>query len=148
MSFQDSHANTYVSGVKGAHRWLGFIHAMYGLGTTVSPFVATLVASKDRWPLFYLFPVGIGLVNLVFVVVAFKDSIRLKRSSSTDDEERGRNKVAFEEIKAILSLKSVWILSMFYFFYLGAAITAGGKSTLFFTNTQQQSSDLQSRLGC
>ena len=94
--------------------------------------MATLVASKDQWPLFYLFPVGIGIVNLVFVVVAFKDSIRLKRSSSTDGEDKGRNEIAFDEIKAVLSLKSVWILSMFYFFYLGVAITVGGKSNFCF----------------
>src|SRR4051812_17496868 len=53
MSFQDSHSNTFVASVNGAHRWLGFIHAMYALGCLVAPFVATGIASyvDERRPL-------------------------------------------------------------------------------------------------
>lgn len=32
MGFQDSHGNAFVASIKGAHRWLGMIHAMYALG--------------------------------------------------------------------------------------------------------------------
>jgi fucose permease len=35
QGYQDMHANSWVATVKAAHRWLGFIHAMYMLGCLV-----------------------------------------------------------------------------------------------------------------
>lgn len=65
QAYQDANANAFVSSVKGgvAHRWLGFVHAMYGAGMLVSPFVATAAAVRGKWELFYLFPLGLGVVN-------------------------------------------------------------------------------------
>ncbi|OSS51767.1 hypothetical protein B5807_03197 [Epicoccum nigrum] len=40
MAYNESHANTFVASLQKSHRPLGFIHAMYALGTLVSPFVA------------------------------------------------------------------------------------------------------------
>lgn len=81
QAFQDTHGNTFVAGVKGAHRWLAFIHAMYMAGCLVGPFVSTAVASAgavSRWYLFYTFPLGIGVVNLALVLVAFRDTFGFK----------------------------------------------------------------------
>ena len=132
QAYQDSHANTFVSSVKAAHRWLGFIHAMYGFGCLVSPFVATAIASTNppRWMLFYLFPLGLSLVNLISVVLAFSDSInviRSRRDNETRGEESGRNKSALKEVRHVLKLRDLWIISLFYFLYLGASFAAGGK---------------------
>jgi fucose permease len=137
QAYQDSHANTFVSTVKGAHRWLGFIHAMYGLGLLVAPFVATAVASKSsgsRWALFYLFPLGFSMINLVSVVFSFWDSLNMiRRDLHTENatvEERGRNKSrnksALKEVKQLLAIRDVWIISLFFFFYLGVGTTSGG----------------------
>jgi fucose permease len=128
--YQDSHSNTFVSEVNAAHRWLGVIHAMYGAGLLVSPFVATPVASAhmpSKWYLFYYFPLAIGICNLVLVLVAFRDSLRLappQPELATDAAPSRRS--AFADAKATLRLKSVWLLSLFYFFYLGAALTGSG----------------------
>ncbi|KAJ5421131.1 hypothetical protein N7465_003650 [Penicillium sp. CMV-2018d] len=76
QAYNDTHANTFVSALNGAHRWLGFIHAMYMAGCLVGPFVATGVASANadsKWYLFYLFPLGVGVANLAFVGVSFRD---------------------------------------------------------------------------
>ena len=133
QAYQDSHANTFVSTVKGAHRWLGFIHAMYGLGLLVAPFVATAVASKSsssRWALFYLFPLGLSMINLGSVVFSFWDSLNMiRRDLHTENataEERGRNKSALKEVKQLLGVRDVWIISLFFFFYLGVGTTSGG----------------------
>uniref|UniRef100_A0A0D2XKN4 Major facilitator superfamily (MFS) profile domain-containing protein n=1 Tax=Fusarium oxysporum (strain Fo5176) TaxID=660025 RepID=A0A0D2XKN4_FUSOF len=104
QAYQDTHGNTYVSGVKGSHRWLAFIHAMYMAGCLVGPFVATGVASAgstSRWYLFYTFPLGIGVLNV-----------------ANDD--------AFSLIKETLKNKNVWLISLFFFFFLGATLTASG----------------------
>ncbi|MCJ1258271.1 hypothetical protein MMC24_006102 [Lignoscripta atroalba] len=139
QALQDSHLNTFVTTVKGAHRWLGFVHAMYMLGNLVAPFVATPIAAggdetrNSRWGLFYLFPLGMGVLNVVLVLVAFRDSVPWKRAGQTTsqgtgatDERSGKNKIAIKEMKDTLRLPAVWLLSLFYFFYLGASFTAGG----------------------
>ncbi|MCJ1296186.1 hypothetical protein MMC34_007752 [Xylographa carneopallida] len=130
IAFQDSHSNTFVSTVKSAHRWLGFIHAMYALGLLISPFVATAVASSTpNWRLFYLCLMGLGIVNIMFVAVAFRDTLRVlpqQTEESGSVARIGRNKAAMSSIIETSKLPGVWLLSMFFFFYLGVGITAGG----------------------
>lgn len=136
QAYQDTHGNTFVAGVKGSHRWLAFIHAMYMAGCLVGPFVATGVASAgsvSRWYLFYTFPLGIGVLNLVLVSVAFWDTMGIKRKQpvtdrtlEADETPASRNEDAFLLMKEALSTKSVWLISLFFFFFLGAALTASG----------------------
>ncbi|KAH1846503.1 hypothetical protein KXX54_009094 [Aspergillus fumigatus] len=126
-AYQDTHANTFVASVKAAHRWLGFIHAMYMAGCLVGPFVSTAVASAgmhSRWNLFYAAPLGLGVINLVLVIGAFHDSLRLTQQFGQSPPE-SRQK-GLQEMKQTLCTPSVWLLSLYFFFFLGAAITAGG----------------------
>lgn len=154
QAFQDTHANTYVAGVgANSHRWLAFIHAMYMAGCLVGPFVSTGVASAGAgassghsfWYLFYTFPLGIGVANLAFVAVSFRDSLRFftrsKPTLSPSEAEtdisandpnsshpaaESKNKGAMHLIKATASTPSVWLLCIFFFFYIGSVLTASG----------------------
>ena len=136
MGYQDSHSNTFTSTVHGAHRWLGFIHAMYALGGLVSPFVATPVASslQERWSLLYFFLIGLGAINLGGVILAFGDSIKMlpRQSSNSETGSLSREREAMIVIAETLKLRVVWILSLFFFFSLGVGITAGGKIPLLY----------------
>ncbi|KEF62202.1 uncharacterized protein A1O9_00174 [Exophiala aquamarina CBS 119918] len=133
QAYQDSYSNTFVASLPVAHRWLGFIHAMYMLGCLTGPLIATPVASHTKWYLTYAVEAGLGAINLVFVLIAFEleeavvspqteDNV----NAATNYTTRARNKQAFQEIKQALRLRTVWLLSMFYFFYLGAVITVSG----------------------
>ncbi|KAF2871395.1 major facilitator superfamily domain-containing protein [Massariosphaeria phaeospora] len=131
MAYQDTHSNTFVASTKGAHRWLGFIHAMYALGCLISPFVATGIASraKDRWPLFYLPLAGIAVINIVAVLVTFRDSLVIHSRPSSSEETEGpvnRNKNPSQIVVDTLKTPGVYFLSLFYFFMLGVGITTGG----------------------
>jgi len=133
MAYNESHANTFVASIDGAHRILGFIHAMYALGCLISPFVATAIAARvgDRWPLFYLYLVGIGVLNVLAVAVAFRHSLRLHAKplpavEGPHAESSSRSKIANRDIITTLKSPSVYLLSLFYFFMLGTGITAGG----------------------
>ncbi|KAM0186309.1 hypothetical protein ACHAPI_011795 [Fusarium lateritium] len=116
--------------------WLAFIHAMYMAGCLVGPFVATGVASAgstSRWYLFYTFPLGIGIINVALVVYAFWDSLGLKRKQQptertleADQLPASRNEDAFALMKETLKNKNVWLISLFFFFFLGATLTASG----------------------
>ena len=128
MGYQDAHSNTFTATVKGAHRWLGFIHAMYAFGTMTGPFVAAAIAHSSRWNWFYFYTIGIGCINLGLVIAAFGDKI-VKRDpgeTATAGTDMRRNKRAMREFKDVLKLPSVWLVSLFFFFFLGAAITASG----------------------
>jgi fucose permease len=105
---------------------------MYALGCLVSPFVATAIAAgaPSRWPLFYTFLVGLGAINTTAVVVTFRDSLKLKAtpepSASCEHASVSRSNTASRDIVETLKLPAVYTLSLFYFFFLGASITAGG----------------------
>ncbi|KAB5540536.1 major facilitator superfamily domain-containing protein [Coniochaeta sp. 2T2.1] len=141
QAFQDSHANTYVASRQGStavHRWLGFIHAMYMAGCLVGPFAGNGIASatadgtgESKWYLFYTVPLALGVLNMVLVGVAFRDSLGMVKKSreGCDDGQMlgGEDKKSAKElIKAALSTRSVWLLSLFFFFYLGTVVTASG----------------------
>ncbi|KAH8433297.1 MFS transporter [Aspergillus melleus] len=104
---------------------------MYMAGCLVGPLIATAVASANpysQWNLFYAFPLGIGVANLALVAVAFRDRFagmaQVRPSGRLSDE--GRGKAAWTEIRVTLSTPGVWLLSLFFFFFLGSSITAGG----------------------
>ena len=132
LAYQDTHANTFVASIKGAHRWLGFIHAMYALGCLVSPLIATAVAAStvERWPLFYIVLVGLGALNTLAVLITFGDSLKFKAkpaaSEASEDATANRSNTANRDVIETLKLPAVYMLSLFYFFFLGASITAGG----------------------
>lgn len=133
QAFQDTHGNTFVAGCGSKpHRWLAFIHAMYMAGCLIGPFVSTAVASTGtdetpRWFLFYVFPLGLGVINLVWCMFAFRDSLKFKtRVPKSAEGKEGDGDNAGEIVRATLATPSVWLLSAFFFFYLGAVLTASG----------------------
>ncbi|KAG8625186.1 hypothetical protein KVT40_006937 [Elsinoe batatas] len=142
QAYQDTHANTFVAGIKTtAHRWLGLIHACYAGGLLVGPFVATSVASapQNRWWLFYSFPAFLSLVNLVVTAIHFKPFIGIRLRGRWvgpwtaasehlmhDSETRSFVKVALKDMQNTMSSRTTWIISIFFLFYLGSVITASG----------------------
>ncbi|KAK7711901.1 hypothetical protein SLS64_005172 [Diaporthe eres] len=156
-AYQDALGNTFVSGVRVAHRWLGFIHAMYALALLVGPLLATAIASnatpgngsgfvggEESWKRTYFVTVGLGVVNVVWVAIAFRDTLVIPQRDNGvprgGDEEGAGRAVGGEEDKqtalsalrdmgTMLKVRDVWLISLFFFFALGAAQTAGGKST-------------------
>ena len=67
----------------------------------------------------------------MFVAVAFRDTLRVlpqQTEESGSVARIGRNKAAMSSIIETSKLPGVWLLSMFFFFYLGVGITAGGTS--------------------
>jgi fucose permease len=143
IAYQDSHSNTLVSSVKGAHKWLGYVHACYAFGTLASPFMANGIATvamrsgRDwTWSLFYLAPMGMGVFNLAFVLFAFRDCLwwsqrvdadRLAQGVSgtteTSADEARPRRTLWETVR----LSGVWQSGLFFFFYLGASFSSTGE---------------------
>ncbi|KAI7494715.1 MFS general substrate transporter [Hortaea werneckii] len=135
QALQDSQANTFVAGLKNAHRYLGLIHGCYAIGGLVGPLMAAAIASnlEGQWAAFYYVPLGIGAVNLALCFFAFRDEVRIPSRSAAglgpeaqQASEQRHSTTALVELRATLKLRPVWLLSVFFFLYLGAAITIGG----------------------
>ncbi|KAI1498539.1 MFS general substrate transporter [Biscogniauxia marginata] len=144
MAYQDSHSNMFVSGLRNVpHRWLSFIHACYALGCFVGPLIAMVMATSpnsmaiDGWKRVYLVLIGICTLNMTGVMVAFRDTFYSKLYTRDSVSGGGRrNKAAFQEMIHVLKQKTLWSLSLFYFFTLGALFTAGGRVVEFLTTVR------------
>ena len=118
VAYQDATANTFIASLDNAHRWLGIMHAIYGLGAFVTPLAATGLASKTPyWHFFYLILLGCTASNLGLQLWAWRKEL-FKPSGG----DVGANK----QLAAALSDRGVWVLSLFFFLYVGSEVTAGG----------------------
>ena len=92
--------------------------------------MAAAIASNrpGQWPLFYGFAIGIAGLNMGLVTWAFWEdaTFRKKAVEESDEEVKGSLRKAWVEMRETASQKEVWLLSIFYFFYLGLGITLGG----------------------
>lgn len=75
-------------------------------------------------------PTGIGIINILLCVYAFRDETplynRLKHGRQERPAGQKRSSAALTELMATARQKPVWLLSLFYFLYIGTVITAGG----------------------
>ncbi|KAI2641859.1 MFS general substrate transporter [Hypomontagnella submonticulosa] len=150
MAYQDSHSNTFVSGLKNVpHRWLSFIHACYALGCFIGPLIATAIATNtnatDGWKRVYFVLIGICVLNVAGVMVAFRDTLwsRLHHAdgattttNTNSSSSNHKNRAAMVGMARLMRSKPLWLLSLFYFFSLGAGFTAGGWVVEFLTTVR------------
>ncbi|KAK4904046.1 hypothetical protein LTR66_017948 [Elasticomyces elasticus] len=87
------------------------------------------------WYLFYAFPLGMGVVNLALLGICFRDCMAAP-AILRDEREEASSKSAWKEIKDTLSTPGVWLVSLFFFFFLGATITAGGWMVEYLVNVR------------
>ncbi|KNG82279.1 MFS transporter [Aspergillus nomiae NRRL 13137] len=120
VAFQDAQANAFTITVKNAHRWLGILHAVYGLGTIIAPLIANTIASRTpEWHHYYLIVFCVGVVNILLLAWTFRRGLFRPNVQNAKD-------TAGSELKATLANRSVWILNGFFFLYAGAEVASGG----------------------
>ncbi|KAE8145748.1 major facilitator superfamily domain-containing protein [Aspergillus avenaceus] len=120
VAFQDAQANAFTITVKNSHRWLGILHAVYGLGTIIAPLIANTIASRTPyWHQYYIITFGVGVFNILLLSWTFRRGLFRPNVSNAKD-------TAGSELKATLANRSVWILNGFFFLYAGAEVASGG----------------------
>ncbi|RAL13556.1 putative MFS transporter [Aspergillus homomorphus CBS 101889] len=120
VALQDAQMNTYTITVQDAHRWLGILHAVYGVGTILAPLIANTIAARTpHWQHYYLATMVVGAVNISFLAWTFRKGLFKPNAGSTKGS-------ASRDLKATLTNRAVWILNGFFFLYVGAEVTAGG----------------------
>ncbi|KAJ8132971.1 hypothetical protein O1611_g650 [Lasiodiplodia mahajangana] len=143
MAYQDAHSNTFVSNLNNVpHRWLSFIHACYALGTFIGPLIATAIANSpnssaiDGWKRVYFVLIGVSVLNVAGVMMAFRDTLYSRLHAKGESRGQKRSQLALVAMVRLLKSKTLWLLSMFYFFELGATFTAGGWVVEFLTTVR------------
>lgn len=120
VAFQDAQANTFTITVKNSHRWLGILHAVYGVGTVICPLIANTIAARTPyWHFYYLMTFCLGLFNTSLLAWTFRRGL-------FRPNVLGAKHSANTELKSTLTSGTVWILNTFFFLYVGAEVTAGG----------------------
>lgn len=129
LGISDAQANSFTVTVRNSHRWLGVLHAVYGLGTILAPLIANPIAAHTpRWQLYYLISLILGVINMLFNVWTFRHGL-------FRPNDPGAKGTPGRELRETLSHRSLWFLTMFFFLYSGAEITLGGRIDLALSTT-------------
>ncbi|KAJ7572004.1 MFS general substrate transporter [Mycena floridula] len=127
MAIQDGNANGYVAAIKRKpEKKMSLLHAAYSAGALLSPLSASQFAQMTRWSFHYLVSLGIVLVNIVLLLVVFRlksTDACLSQIGQGEEATKKQKQNDSSSLKQILSLKSVYILSLYVLVYIGFEAT-------------------------
>lgn len=126
----DAGLNAYVASLPNSGKLLNFLHAFYGAGALVGPLVASgWLALKFGWQATYLTWLGLALVILLGMWLAFKPQVQAHQADQQTSEARQGGSL----LSATLRLRGVWLAAFFLLFYVGTEINLGNWGYSFLT---------------
>ncbi|KAG6908939.1 hypothetical protein DXG01_002718 [Tephrocybe rancida] len=131
---KNAQANGFVSGLsENMEAKLGVMHAMYGLGAFISPFVATHFSAQPRWTFHYLVSASITGLNITAQILIFRFKrieVLLKECGQAPQEQHHNQAVSTaprpSTFRQVFGLPAVHILTLFSVIYIGVEVTLGG----------------------
>lgn len=152
MATVSSQANVFLTRLHKLSKYLSFCHASYGVGGTISPLLATAMASSGiAWHYFYIILLGMLILNCILFVFAFKgsdkdlapwDSDEPDKSPRNDEEGISMNnlgpstqvaptttattEISSSNLKEAVCLPNTWLLAFFVLFYQGSEVSLAG----------------------
>jgi fucose permease len=127
----DAGLNAYVAGLPNNTTLLNYLHAFYGAGAWLGPFVASsLLALQWHWNHVYLIWAGLSLLVLVGFVSRFKVQAT---TLNVEVEESDKGNI----LLATARLRVVWIAAFFLLFYTGAEVSISNWGYSFLTDGQR-----------
>jgi fucose permease len=123
----DSSLNTYLS-EHGSARQLNWLHASFGIGATVGPFLAAAVSALGgHWS--WNFAIIASVLVMLTLVVWRTPSLWKIASPDKDAKSPGAQAKFIDS----LGMPVVWVSTALFFFYVGMELTAGQWSFSLFT---------------
>ncbi|PGG97927.1 hypothetical protein AJ79_09040 [Helicocarpus griseus UAMH5409] len=131
----DSAWNAWIGDMVNANTLMGFLHAFYGLGATISPTIATsMINSGLNWSLFYYTLVGGAVLELVGSVAMFwSENGERFRINNPKTPGSGNNARTTEAVKH----RVTWLIALFLFVYMGVEVSIGGWIVEFMMQVRQ-----------
>ncbi|OCL12739.1 MFS general substrate transporter [Glonium stellatum] len=125
---EDAAWNAWVGNMANPNEVLGFLHAFYGLGATLSPLIATSMITKGSlpWYTFYYLTIGAAFLELVSSVWAFwavTGAVFRAANPRTTDSKGNRMR---EALVTMPSARVTWLCALFLLGYVGIEVALGG----------------------
>jgi fucose permease len=125
---EDAAWNAWVSNMANTNEVMGFLHACYGLGATLSPLIATAMITKANlpWYSYYYLMIGFSGIELVANALSFwkADGKTFRRAHPRPTQKKGPP--IKEALFKLPAARTSWILPAFLFIYMGAEVALGG----------------------
>ncbi|TFL03445.1 MFS general substrate transporter [Pterulicium gracile] len=121
-------SNAFIGSMRqGRQARLGMLHACFGLGALSSPLVATQFARMRRWSFHYFISLGLscGAIIAVSLAFRFKDQLYCLRQIGQEPEQKPEQ-VPITLRSLVWDNKTLPILTVFLFFYVGTEISMAG----------------------
>jgi fucose permease len=136
----DAAWNAWTGVMANANEVLGFLHACYGLGATLSPLIATSLITKANtpWYAYYYLMIGFAALEGLSSVSAFwrmdgasfrqahPHEMTVNSSSTAAGNERRKISPIREAMFTLPAARTTWIGTAFLFLYLGVEVALGG----------------------
>ncbi|OAA71962.1 Major facilitator superfamily domain, general substrate transporter [Akanthomyces lecanii RCEF 1005] len=139
----DAAWNAWLGNLDRSSELLGFLHAFYGVGGVIAPFISTAMITKGGlpWYTFYYLMIGIAGVELVSLTAAFwkstgavyRAAYRESQQSQTK-KETGLGEALFKKPAARVS----WVSALFLLCYVGVEVALGGWIVTFMSKVRKQ----------
>ncbi|KAI4527975.1 MFS general substrate transporter, partial [Schizophyllum commune Loenen D] len=144
MSLQDAQTNGYVASLtEHQEAKMGMLHAAYGafmpypmhskfphtsagLGALLAPLVSTQFAQMHRWSFHYLTSMGVALANMAISAAVFQFENQDQSQRPNSDNNTGSSTNPGNSLLQLFRLKSMHLLALFAFVYVGVEVTLGG----------------------
>nr|GAT55002.1 predicted protein [Mycena chlorophos] len=133
-AMENAQAIAYVAGLPDDHGLkMGLFQATYGAGALISPLVATQFSEMKHWSFHYLISLGVAFFATALFVWLFRgrtqrDCLEQIGVASGPLEKEGilSGTTKRSPLHEIVSSKTVHILALFLFVYVGTEVTIGG----------------------
>ncbi|KAF4465634.1 tetracycline resistance [Fusarium albosuccineum] len=123
----DAAWNAWVGNLDRANETLGFLHAFYGIGGTISPLIATNMIARAHlpWYNFYYVMIGLSVIELATCTWAFWSNgpeVYRRTMESSNENQEGMKQALFEMPYA----RVTWLCAAFLLCYVGVEVSLGG----------------------
>jgi fucose permease len=133
VAILDAGLNAYIAGLPRNTALLNYLHAFYGAGALLGPIIAsTILAIRLGWNSVYVVWVGMSLLLLTGVALAFKDTTG---TSQGVVKAEAKSNV----LLTVLRIRIVWVVALFLLFYVGTEVSLGSWSYSFLTEERHGS---------
>ena len=127
----DAGLNTYVAANR-SERLMQWLHASFGVGTTIGPLIMTAVLNSDRsWRLGYVI---VGVAQII-LAMAFASTANMWRGSTkTNEDDESRDTPSLLET---LRLPGMWLSAGLFVIYTAMEYSVGQWSYTLFTESRE-----------
>lgn len=126
----DAGLNSYIASMPRNTALLNYLHAFYGTGALLGPFIAsTMLALSIGWNVVYLVWVALCAILFAGVIMAFTRSASMSQPGHGTQEAGSDNRLLWN----VLRTRIVWLAALFLFFYVGAETSLGSWSYSYLT---------------